>query len=85
VEDARMKKLFLDELEIESFVTTPDPEARLGTVRGHDDGFTEAGTCTCFTKGDSCNYSDCGTCELSCAQSCDYSCPGTCNVTCGVE
>jgi hypothetical protein len=80
-----MKKLSLDEFEVESFVTTPGAEDRLGTVHGHDDGFTEGASCTCFTKGDSCFYSDCGTCELSCGQSCDYSCNGTCNVTCGVE
>ena len=64
-----MKKLVLDALEIESFVTTPEPEARLGTVYGQsvDDGG--------WTEGASCNF--------TCAQTCSpFTCVDTCRFTC---
>jgi hypothetical protein len=83
-----MKKLVLEEFEVESFVTTPDSESRLGTVHGHSgedpvgSDFTEWDTCTRFTQDNSCMYSDCGTCEFSCANSCAFTCPATCRFTC---
>ncbi|SOD02496.1 hypothetical protein SAMN05216486_10393 [bacterium JGI 053] len=64
-----MKKLLLDEFELESFVTTPDLEARLGTVHGRaDEDIT-------FTDHDSCNF----TCAQSCAP---FTCYDTCRFTC---
>ena len=71
-----MKKLVLDEFEVESFVTTPNSETRLGTVRGHAEGFTE---------GASCFFSDCDTCKLTCAETAQFSCPATCRFNCAQE
>lgn len=71
-----MKKLLLDDLNVESFVITPGHEARLGTVQGHAgyEGFTEP--VSCF-------MSDCGSCKLTCGETAQYSCPDTCAVGCG--
>jgi len=74
-----MKKLVLDEFEVESFVTTPDSEARLGTIHGHsaeepaDSDFTEWYTCTRFTQDNSCMITDCSTCAFTCA-TCRFNC-----------
>jgi hypothetical protein len=69
-----MKKLSLDDFDVESFVTTRDPEAPLGTVQGHE----AAG----FTDGASCYFSDCATCAFTCGPTNDYSCPASCRFTC---
>ncbi|HYH80442.1 MAG TPA: hypothetical protein VEX86_11620 [Longimicrobium sp.] len=73
-----MKKLVLDELDVESFVITPGMGARLGTVRGQA-GFEG------FTEPVSCFLSDCGSCRLTCGETAQYSCPDTCQVVCAGE
>jgi hypothetical protein len=85
-------KLQLDDLRIESFVTTPG-EKQKGTVFGEQ--------CTCYTNctcpgcptcdascngtcGGTCDASCNGTCDASCNGTCYYSCDGTCGGSCGV-
>ncbi|SOD02494.1 hypothetical protein SAMN05216486_10392 [bacterium JGI 053] len=72
-----MKKLLLDEFEVESFVTTPDPEFRVGTVEAHSDGIGGG-----FTEGASCFFSDCDTCAFTCGPTNNYSCAPTCRFNC---
>ncbi|SOD02492.1 hypothetical protein SAMN05216486_10391 [bacterium JGI 053] len=62
-----MKKLRLDEFEIESFVTAPDSDSQLGTVHGQADEF---------------NLTENATCNFTCAQSCSFTCYATCRLTC---
>lgn len=75
-----MKKLVLEEFEVESFVTSPESAAHPGTVRGHSD---ESGPG--FTEGVSCYLSDCGSCRLTCGETAAYSCPPTCQIACAGE
>ncbi|HEX5872943.1 MAG TPA: hypothetical protein VFY65_21070 [Longimicrobium sp.] len=64
-----MNKLKLDELEVDSFDTTADPEERHGTVFGEQQ-------CTCHTN---CTCPGCPSCAwLSCQTNC-----ATCDPTCG--
>ncbi len=86
-----MKKIHLnlEDLEVESFATTPeDPAGSKGTVFGHvltmqtidcDPQCTDGGTTCADTCGASCG----GTCDtcVTCAGSCQ-SCGATCN-SCG--
>lgn len=67
-------QLRLDDLEVESFDTTPLKEgSKEGTVYGMDSSPTAActclGTCTC--------PSDCS-CPATCGGTCGNSCEGTC-------
>ena len=64
-----MKKfrLQLDDLQIDSFTTTP-VRAQKGTAFGEQ--------CTCYTN---CTCPGCPTCDASCNGTCDASCNGTCN------
>jgi hypothetical protein len=70
----RMKKLRLDlnDLKVESFVTTPDQGPPQGTVFGQD------------TRTQSCDSSCTDTCwEHTCGNTCGESCGGTCDTGCG--
>lgn len=63
-----MNKLKLDDLAVETFDTTADPENERGTVFGEQ--------CTCLTN---CTCPECPTCGWeSCQTNCD-----TCEATCG--
>lgn len=75
-----MKKLVLEEFDVEGFVTTPESDDRLGTVRGHFDDGIEG-----FTEGASCFFSDCGTCKFTCGETGTYSCLPTCQLACAGE
>jgi hypothetical protein len=69
-------KLHLEDLQIDSFQTTPAEKPK-GTVFGEQ--------CTCYTQ---CTCPGCptcagyGTCDASCNGTCDASCNGTCNASC---
>ncbi len=63
-------KLHLEDLQIDSFQTTPAEKPK-GTVFGEQ--------CTCYTQ---CTCPGCPTCDASCNGSCDASCNGTCDVSC---
>ncbi len=64
-------KLHLEDLQIDSFQTTPAEKPK-GTVFGEQ--------CTCYTQ---CTCPGCPTCDASCNGSCDASCNGTCGASCG--
>jgi hypothetical protein len=66
----RKLKLQLEDLQIDSFQTTP-AERPKGTVFGEQ--------CTCYTQ---CTCPGCPTCDASCNGTCDASCNGTCDATC---
>jgi hypothetical protein len=59
-------KLHLDDLQIDSFQTTPAEKPK-GTVFGEQ--------CTCYTQ---CTCPGCPTCDASCNGTCDATCPNTC-------
>jgi hypothetical protein len=63
-------KLKLDDLQVDTFQTTPAPKSK-GTVFGEQ--------CTCWTN---CTCPGCPTCDASCNGTCDASCNGTCDATC---
>jgi hypothetical protein len=65
-------KLDLDELQVESFDTTPGEHRREGTVFGQQ--------CTCYTQ---CTCPGCPTCDASCNGTCGGTCDASCNGTCG--
>ena len=77
-----MKKLALDELAVDSFVTTSTTTPRRGTVRAQAaEGCSVGVTFGCTLNGQSC-FTNC-TCEWSCGGSCDFTCPDTCRFGCG--
>jgi hypothetical protein len=55
-------KLMLEDLQIESFSTTPGKKEK-GTVYGEQ--------CTCYTA---CTCPGCPTCDASCADTCQFTC-----------
>jgi hypothetical protein len=70
-------KLKLEDLQIDSFSTTPVKKEK-GTVYGEQCTCPTACTCPgCPTCDASCN----GTCAASCNGTCDASCDGTCGDT----
>jgi len=73
----RKLRLDLDDLQVESFATTPEPRRDGGTVFGQNH-------CTCYTQ---CTCPGCPTCDASCngtcGGTCDASCNGNCGGTCG--
>ncbi len=91
-------KLSLDDLEVESFETTPEITDTKGTVMGYGvNGFEDTcptectcDTCVCpGTGGNSCGgtcvstcVSTCGTCGGTCGNTCGNTCDGTCLATC---
>ncbi|HET7234229.1 MAG TPA: hypothetical protein VFJ16_29720 [Longimicrobium sp.] len=64
-------KLALEDLQIDSFSTTPVKRAK-GTVYGEQ--------CTCPTA---CTCPGCPTCDASCNGTCGGTCDASCNGTCG--
>jgi hypothetical protein len=76
-----MKKLHLDDLRVDSFVTTPEVTSSGGTVHAHADGGGDPGdgTTVDFT-GASC-FTNC-TCEFTCLDTCRFTCPNTCHFGC---
>ena len=80
-------KLHLDDLQIDSFSTTPVRRSNVEPCSQHST--VQSCTCPgCPTCDASCNGS-CGgascidTCAASCYGTCDVSCNGTCDYTCG--
>src|SRR3712207_2363061 len=72
-------RLELEDLQIDSFSTTPVKKEK-GTVYGEQCTCPTACTCPgCPTCDASCN----GTCDASCNGTCDASCNGTCGDSCG--
>jgi hypothetical protein len=63
-------KLQLEDLQIDSFQTTPAEKPK-GTVFGEQ--------CTCYTN---CTCPGCPACYASCNGTCDASCNGTCGASC---
>ena len=63
-------KLKLEDLQIDSFSTTPVKKGK-GTVYGEQ--------CTCPTA---CTCPGCPTCDASCNGTCGASCGGTCDASC---
>ena len=63
-------KLHLEDLQIDSFQTTPAEKPK-GTVFGEQ--------CTCYTQ---CTCPGCPTCDASCNGTCNASCNGTCDASC---
>jgi len=66
----RKLKLQLDDLQVDTFQTTPAQKPK-GTVFGEQ--------CTCHTN---CTCPGCPTCYASCNGTCDASCNGSCGATC---
>jgi hypothetical protein len=89
----RKIKLNLDELKVESFVTTPPGEGGRGTVEAHTEAnptciynCTQQSYCTCSPGYGLTCHTDCGSCEpYTCVHSCnDFTNCGTCyDPTCG--
>ena len=78
-----MKKLilFLDDLKVESFDTTPENQNRPGTVHGFEDsGLTcLGGTCGCpFTEHRTCGVTCPDTFPVTCAPGCNTNPPIIC-------
>lgn len=72
------KKLSLDDLEVESFQTTPDAaEPAKGTVFGFAE--TEDTLCVNSTCGYTCT---CATCVATCAWTCGHTSSQTCAASC---
>jgi hypothetical protein len=67
----RKLRLQLEDLQIDSFPTTPAEKPK-GTVFGEQ--------CTCYTQ---CTCPGCPTCDASCNGTCEASCNGTCDASCG--
>jgi len=75
----RKLRLQLEDLQIDSFSTTPVQKKDKGTVFGEQCTCPTACTCPgCPTCDPSCN----GTCGASCGATCDFSCDGTCDELC---
>ena len=74
-----MKKrlaLELDNLSVESFSTSPEREATLGTVHAHSPIPTGQVTCPELTCGDGCSGEPVATCDSSCMTApCAYTSP----------
>lgn len=77
-----MRKLSIDDLQVESFVTRNEPYAR-GTVRAHDT-YTLDPSCM-----DTCYYTCPTTCDIDCTgggsqpnATCERTCPATCPASC---
>jgi len=66
----RKLRLTLEDLQIDSFSTTPVRRAK-GTVYGEQ--------CTCPTA---CTCPGCPTCDATCGGTCAASCNGTCDASC---
>jgi hypothetical protein len=78
----RQLKLHLEDLQIDSFQTTP-PERPRGTVFGEQCTCHTACSCPgCPTCDASCNGTCAGSCYGSCGDTCDNSCGGTCDYSC---
>ncbi len=67
-------KLSLDDLEVESFETTPEIADTKGTVVGYGGG---------TAWGETCVASECGSCGGTCFETCGNTCGGTCGRSCG--
>ena len=68
-----MKKLRLDDLQVDTFDTTPVARKEKGTVVGEQ-------MCTCYTI---CTCPGCPTCDATCPATCAYTCDDvTCNESC---
>jgi hypothetical protein len=71
-------RLTLEDLQIDSFSTTPVRRAK-GTVYGEQCTCPTACTCPgCPTCDASCNGSCEGSCHDTCGETCEYSCGDTC-------
>jgi hypothetical protein len=66
----RKLKLQLDDLQVDTFQTTPAEKPK-GTVFGEQ--------CTCYTN---CTCPGCPTCYASCNGTCGGTCDGTCGASC---
>jgi hypothetical protein len=79
-------KLRLDDLQVDTFQTTPVPNEK-GTVFGEQCTCPGVNTCDATCAGPTCNAScqaSCvdNTCAIDVYGTCGLSCPGTCYDTC---